>query len=412
MTKWQEVRLRDVCIQITDGTHNTVKDCENGDCYLLSCKNIKNGNIEIGKNERKIDRHTLEELRKRTKTAKGDVLLSSVGTIGETAIIKLENPNYEFQRSVAIFKPNLNFITSEFLYYSLNSRKDILQHSAEGAVQQCLFITPLKDFPISLPPIDVQKKIAGVLGALDDKIELNNRINNNLEQQAQALFKSWFVDKTNPNRKNIKVEEFFNISIGKTPPRKEHEWFSKNPDDIIWVSISDMGNCGTFISNSSEYLTKKAVSKFNIKIVPDNTVLLSFKLTVGRVAITDGNMTTNEAIAHFITGKKEINEYLYCYLKNFNFQTMGSTSSIATAVNSKIIKAMPIVMPTEKELIDFHTVTYPMFLQIKANQQENTRLSALRDTLLPKLMSGEVDVSNVDISALTSADKLSFNEGE
>lgn len=410
MTKWQEVRLGDICIQITDGTHNTVKDCESGDCYLLSCKNIKNGNIEIGKNERKIDRHTLEELRKRTKTAKGDVLLSSVGTIGETAVIKLENPNYEFQRSVAIFKPNLNFITSEFLYYSLNSRKNILQHSAEGAVQQCLFITPLKDFPISLPPLDVQKKIAEVLGALDDKIELNNRINNNLEQQAQALFKSWFVDKTNPNRKNIKVEEFFNISIGKTPPRKEPEWFSKNPDDIIWVSISDMGNCGTFISNSSEYLTKKAVSKFNIKIVPDNTVLLSFKLTVGRVAITDGNMTTNEAIAHFITGKKEINEYLYCYLKNFNFQTMGSTSSIATAVNSKIIKAMPIVMPTEKELIDFHTVTYPMFLQIKANQQENTRLSALRDTLLPKLMSGEIDVSNVDISALTSADKLSFNK--
>lgn len=398
MTNWQEVRLGDICIQITDGTHNTVKDCENGDCYLLSCKNIKNGNIEIGKNERKIDRHTLEELRKRTKTAKGDVLLSSVGTIGETAVIKLENPNYEFQRSVAIFKPNLNFITSEFLYYSLNSRKDILQHSAEGAVQQCLFINPLKDFPINLPPMDIQKKIAGVLGALDDKIELNNRINNNLEQQAQALFKSWFVDKTNPNRKNIKVEEFFNISIGKTPPRKEPEWFSKNPDDIIWVSISDMGNCGTFISNSSEYLTKKAVSKFNIKIVPDNTVLLSFKLTVGRVAITDGNMTTNEAIAHFITGKKEINEYLYCYLKNFNFQTMGSTSSIATAVNSKIIKAMPIVMPTEKELIDFHTVTYPMFLQIKANQQENTRLSALRDTLLPKLMSGEIDVSKVDIN--------------
>lgn len=410
MTNWQEVRLGDICIQITDGTHNTVKDCESGDCYLLSCKNIKNGNIEIGKNERKIDRHTLEELRKRTKTAKGDVLLSSVGTIGETAVIKLENPNYEFQRSVAIFKPNLNFITSEFLYYSLNSRKDILQHSAEGAVQQCLFINPLKDFSISLPPLEIQKKIAGVLGALDDKIELNNKINNNLEQQAQALFKSWFVDKTNPNRKNIKVEEFFNISIGKTPPRKEPEWFSKNPDDIIWVSISDMGNCGTFISNSSEYLTKKAVSKFNIKIVPDNTVLLSFKLTVGRVAITDGNMTTNEAIAHFITGKKEINEYLYCYLKNFNFQTMGSTSSIATAVNSKIIKAMPIVMPTEKELIDFHTVTYPMFLQIKANQQENTRLSALRDTLLPKLMSGEIDVSNVDISALTSTDKSSFRK--
>lgn len=181
MTNWREVKLGDICLQITDGVHNTVKDDETGEFYLLSCKNIKNGNIFIGEKERRINKQTLEILRKRTKTAKGDVLLSSVGTIGETAVIKLENPNYEFQRSVAIFKPNLNFITSEFLYYSLNSRKDILQHSAEGAVQQCLFITPLKDFSISLPPLEMQKKIAGVLGALDDKIELNNKINNNLE---------------------------------------------------------------------------------------------------------------------------------------------------------------------------------------------------------------------------------------
>ena len=216
------------------------------------------------------------------------------------------------------------------------------------------------------------------------------------------------MDKENSERKTIKAEEFFDISIGKTPPRKEPEWFTNNSDDIVWISISDMGSCGTFISNSSEYLVKEAISKFNIKIVPDNTVLLSFKLTVGRIAITDGEMTTNEAIAHFVTDKKEINEYLYCYLKNFNFQTMGSTSSIATAVNSKIIKSMPFILPTEKELINFHTVTYPMFQQIKANQRENTRLAKLRDALLPKLMSGEIDVSNVDISALTSTDKLSF----
>ena len=218
------------------------------------------------------------------------------------------------------------------------------------------------------------------------------------------MFKSWFVDKLNPNRKTIRAEEFFNISIGKTPPRKEPEWFSENSNDVKWVSISDMGNCGMFISDSSEYLISSAISKFNVKLVPSNTVLLSFKLTVGRIAITDGEMTTNEAIAHFVTNKTEINEYLYCYLKNFNFQTMGSTSSIATAVNSKIIKSMPFVMPEENELKDFHSVVSPMFAQIKFNQQENTRLAQLRDTLLPKLMSGEIDVSKVNISA----DKLSF----
>lgn len=158
-----------------------------------------------------------------------------------------------------------------------------------------------------------------------------------------------------------------------------------------------MGNCGVYINDSSEKLTKKAIQNYNIKIVPDNTVLLSFKLTVGRVAITNGEMTTNEAIAHFKTEKKELNEYLYFYLKTFNYQTMGSTSSIATAVNSKLIKAMPFIVPTEDELIQFHKMVSPMFAEIKAKQVENSNLVNLRDTLLPKLMSGELDVSDIDI---------------
>ena len=152
-----------------------------------------------------------------------------------------------------------------------------------------------------------------------------------------------------------------------------------------------------FIANSSEYLTHEAVEKFNVKVVPDNTVLLSFKLTVGRIAITDGEMTTNEAIAHFKTNKPEVNEYLFCYLKDFNYQTMGSTSSIATAINSKIIKGMPFVVPTDGELEAFHGFAGPVFAMIKSNQRENSRLAALRDTLLPKLMSGELDVSDIQL---------------
>lgn len=139
----------------------------------------------------------------------------------------------------------------------------------------------------------------------------------------------------------------------------------------------------------------RQLKSFNVKIVPDNTVILSFKLTVGRVAITDGVMTTNEAIAHFKTENPAINEYLYCCLKNFNYQTMGSTSSIATAVNSKIIKAMQFIVPTDYEVALFHHVVGALFKQIKLNQQENMRLALLRDALLPKLMSGEIDVSDI-----------------
>lgn len=222
-------------------------------------------------------------------------------------------------------------------------------------------------------------------------------INNNLLEQVLTLYRNKFVGTVNNERAICRADEYFDISIGKTPPRKETQWFSTNPQDVTWVSISDMGTCGLYISSSSEQLTKNAVERHNVKVVPDNTVLLSFKLTVGRIAITNGEMTTNEAIAHFKTNKKEINEYLYCYLKCFNYQTMGSTSSIATAVNSKIIKGMPFVVPTNDELEEFHGFAAPMFAKIKANQIETDNLTALRDILLPKLMSGELDVSDIGL---------------
>lgn len=206
-----------------------------------------------------------------------------------------------------------------------------------------------------------------------------------------------FVATTNDQRQTCQAEEYFDIAIGKTPPRKEHQWFTTNPSDVTWVSISDMGSCGTYIRRSSEQLTQEAVDKFNIRVIPSNTVLLSFKLTVGRIAITYGEMTTNEAIAHFKTDKPFINEYLYCYLKDFNYQTMGSTSSIATAVNSKLIKAMPFIIPADDEITRFHTVVGPMFEQILNNQIENDSLAEMRDTLLPRLMSGELDVSDLDL---------------
>lgn len=256
----------------------------------------------------------------------------------------------------------------------------------------------LGNMPVPVLPRGQQDLITDTLSTLDARIAENRKINHHLEQMVHAIFKSWFVDfkpfdGEQPTTWVIgKAEDFFDIAIGKTPPRKEPEWFTTNPQDVIWASISDMGSCGMFISDSSEYLTAESVERFNIKVVPSGTVLLSFKLTVGRVAITDGEMTTNEAIAHFKQSSKITLEYLYCYLKAFDYQSLGNTSSIATAVNSKTIKAMPFVMPDEKALADFHAATAPLFEQVRVNLAENARLAALRDALLPRLMSGELSV--------------------
>ena len=248
-----------------------------------------------------------------------------------------------------VFRAKSNVTDPDYVYYLICSPyvRDIAIKSMVGSSgRQRVQTDIIRNLELPFPDIEIQKNLASILKVLDDKICLNNKINKNLLEQVLTLYRNNFVDTVNDEREICRADEYFDISIGKTPPRKEPQWFSTNPQDVTWVSISDMGTCGLYISSSSEQLTREAVERHNVKIVPDNTVLLSFKLTVGRIAITNGEMTTNEAIAHFKTDKKEINEYLYCYLKCFNYQTMGSTSSIATAVNSKIIKGMPFVVPT------------------------------------------------------------------
>lgn len=299
-----------------------------------------------------------------------------------------------------VFRAKAGLTIPDFVYYLVCSsfvRNPAIKSMVGSSGRQRVQTAVVENLEIDFPSLFEQVKIASILKSIDDKIAINNKLNNNLEQQVLTIYRHNFVDTSNELRQICRADEYFDISIGKTPPRKEPQWFSTNSEDITWVSISDMGTCGLYISNSSEKLTKQAINRHNVKVVPDNTVLLSFKLTVGRVAITDGEVTTNEAIAHFKTDKKEINEYLYCYLKYFNYQTMGSTSSIATAVNSKIIKGMPFIVPIDTELKEFHNFTAPIFAKIKSNQLERDNLTALRDALLPKLMSGELDISNIEL---------------
>ena len=334
---------------------------------------------------------------------KGSVLFSSRAPIGYIAIAKNSLCTNQGFKSVI---PNSSIIDSEFLYYTLVFNKEYIKNQGSGTTFMEVSGKTMGNIEVSIPVnLSDQRKIAGILSALDAKIENNNKINANLEAQAEALFKSWFVDFTpfkdqpfvnselGPIPQGWKVgkaDDFYKINIGKTPPRKEKEWFSKNESDNKWISISDMGNCGLFISNSAEKLTNAAIKKFNISLVPVNTILLSFKLTIGRVAISDCDLTTNEAIARFILPDECYLEFSFLMLKLYNYSTLGSTSSIATAVNSKIIKSMKMVMPSLKVLEDFHTITNPLFEKIRFTQKENQRLAALRDTLLPKLMSGEI----------------------
>ena len=379
------------------------------------------------------------------------VVLGRKGSLGTVFYIKNDFWPHDTTLWVKDFKGN----NPRFVYYFFSNMAEELKKMDVGAANPALNRNHVHLLRTKWPVAKGQNHIVKILSSIDDKIDLNRRINQTLEAMAQAIFKSWFVD-FDPVKAKIaakaegrdplraamsaisgkaedeldalpteqyeqlaataalfpdemveselgeipegwavkSAESLSEVGIGKTPPRKEPQWFTEKTGDWRWVSIKDMGASGVFQQQSSEFLTSEAISRFNIRVVPNRTVLLSFKLTIGRVAITDGAMVTNEAIAHFkLPGDAAISpEYLYLYLKSFDYSTLGSTSSIADAVNSKTIRGLPIFV-AERALVDrFTNAVAPKFAEIRNRQSEIASLCATRDALLPKLLSGEIEV--------------------
>ena len=336
----------------------------------------------------------------------GDLIICEGGEPGRCAIWKEQLPSMKIQKALHRLRVNEE-MDYRYVYYwfLLAGKQGALKQYYTGATIMHMPGQKLKEVVIDKPPLDVQRKIGDYLEAFDDLIENNQKQIKLLEEAAQRLYKEWFVDLRFPGYEDVdvfdgvpegwskgKAESFFNITIGKTPPRAEKQWFVKNNIGVPWVSISDMGNAGVYVFETSEDLTQEAVKKYNMKVVPSGTIFVSFKLTVGRVSIATKNMCTNEAIAHFYIDDDSKQAYTYCYLNNFEYDTLGNTSSISKAINSKIIKAMPFVMPDEVTILAFDRLVAPILKTIKNKLEVCIKLKEARDRLLPKLMSGEIKV--------------------
>ena len=395
MSEWKEFRMDEIAL-IVDCEHKTAPLVDNSNFYSVRTSNISNGKIDFEKCNR-VSQETYQEWTKREIPTSGDLVLAREAPVGEIGLIKTGYNVCLGQRTVLIRIVNPLIFNLYLLYYLINpNNKNELIEMSGGSVVSHLNMKDIRSYSIRVPNIVEQTAIASVLSSLDDKIDLLHRQNATLEKMAETLFRQWFVVEAKEDWDSDILGNVFDIGIGRTPPRKEHHWFSENPTDIKWVSIKDMGTSGVYISSVSEYLTQDAVDRFNIPIIPENTVMLSFKMTIGRLAISTENMLSNEAIAHFKVKKNStlFSEFLYLYLKTYQWEQLGSTSSIVEAINSQMIKEMEIFIPEEKTLNAFKEVVEPYFKKIKSNQTQIHTLTALRDTLLPKLMSGEVRIKN------------------
>lgn len=404
MTEWKEYKLGD-CVEVVNGfafkSSNFISKKIGNTLPVIKIKNVANGDVNLSG----VQYHKYDDRLENFIVNKGDVLLSLTGNhpqvmtqvVGEASRYKLTEAALINQR-VAKIKPKA-LIDNDYLYYFLknDSTHDLLANQSSGSANQAnISKSNIEDIPIQLPLLVEQKQIAAVLRSLDDKIDLLHRQNKTLEQLAETLFRQWFVEEAEEGWEVGKLGDVFDIGIGRTPPRKEHNWFSTNPKDIKWISIKDMGTSGIYIDRVSEYLTQEAIERFSIPEIPANTVLISFKMTIGRIAISTEKMLSNEAIAHFKQKAKSIlfPEFLYLFLKTFRWGQLGSTSSIVEAINSQMIKDIEMIIPEKSIMNNFKELTEPYFKKIKTNTNQIRTLTTLRDTLLPKLMSGEVRVKS------------------
>ena len=332
-----------------------------------------------------------------------DIVYTRTGNVG---LVFRNNYGVVHNNCFTVTPNDARVLSRDFLYYLLQSKYffEKANSLARGAAQPDLPHSLFNSIEISYPELDCQQRIATILSRYDSLIENYQKQIKLLEEAAQRLYKEWFVDLHFLGHENTKIvdgvpegwekkaaQDFFVMSIGKTPPRAEKEWFTTCSTDVPWVSISDMKDV-MFVNITSEYLTKEACEKFKVKVVPECTILLSFKLTVGRVSIADIPVCTNEAIAHFRKDGTNWREYTLLYLRDYHYDSLGNTSGISKAVNSTIIKNMPFLMPSKDVLNDFSDKVAPIFNNIKILSSQIRLLTEARDRLLPKLMSGEIAV--------------------
>lgn len=265
----------------------------------------------------------------------------------------------------------------------------------------------IMQWPVTLPPLDEQRRIAGILGSLDDKIELNRRINANLEAQAQALFRSWFVDfepfrdgpfvdselgKIPQGWEICCVEDLASYMVsGGTPKSLDSSYYN---GDIRWFTTKELKD--GFLFDSEKHISETALKNSAAKLLPENTVLMAIYAspTVGRLGILTAESTYNQAAVGIIA-KKEIG-YAFLYLLLLSERTNLNNLASGAAqqnLNVGIVKRYRVLVPTIDILNSFNEIVNPIFTTIKNNTAQIHNLSALRDTLLPKLMAGEIKIN-------------------
>lgn len=401
--EWKEVTLGEIGTIVGGATPSTKNTSfYDGNIPWLTPKDLSvNSNKYILRGERNITEAGFKSCSCKM-LPKGSVLFSSRAPIGYVAIVANDMCTNQGFKSVI---PNEE-TDSEFLYYLLKYNKDNIASQGSGTTFAEVSGKTMKEIEVMVPKeTEDQRRIASILSSLDRKIELNNKINADLEEMAQAIFMNWFVDfEPFKDGKFVDSElgmipegwkvgclgDIGTIVCGKTPSKANSNYYG---GDIPFIKIPDMhGN--VFVESSEDRLTEQGSLSQIKKLIPPYSLMVSCIATVGLVSINTKPSHTNQQINTIIPHNKSALFYLYQYIKNNEelLKNMGRGGTTTLNVNTKSFSNIRLFIPSDIALLQFHQIVEGLFKKIELNMQESRTLSLLRDTLLPRLMSGELEV--------------------
>ena len=418
MEEWKEYKASEFCESVTDGTHDSPKSKDKG-FYLITSKHLKDSYIDFA-SAKFISREDYQKVIQRSKVEQYDVLFSMIGTIGNT--LRVTSPKIEFAvKNMGIFKFGGNNLNSKWFYYWLKSpkAKEYIKSRLSGSTQSYLTLNSLRDFPVLCPDNKTKKDIISILSSLDDKIELNRRINENLEQQAQALFKSWFVDfepfkggKFVDSELGMIPEELIISRIGDIPHTIESGRRPKRGavlKGVPSIGAENIKGLGYYDYSKTKYIpedfalttNRGKVYGYELLIYKDGGKPGYFipNYTIFGEGFPFDEMYINEHVFRLDFMSKEYNVFAYFYMQTpyimNQLNSIGGKAAIP-GINTKDVESLPIFNGDNKKIQEFGNLVLPMITTILRNCRENARLAQLRDTLLPRLMSGELAITDVD----------------
>ena len=402
MSDWKTKTLGEVTSYIAKGVPpKYVEEASDDTIYVLNQK--CNRNFRISYDDSRLHNNAAKKVPDIKMLKPGDVLINSTGTgtAGRVAQIWNVKAPTTIDGHMILMRPT-DEIDPLYYGYAIKAFQAVIESYAEGSTGQTeINKTRLQNETIIAYPTDKgeQSKIARILAAIDEKLLLNEEVNKNLEQQSMSLFKSWFIDfepfdgQVPKTWVNGVLGDFVEIKRGGSP-RPIQNFLSDS--GFHWLKISDAtGISSPFINEIKEYIIEAGLKK--TVYLKSGSLVLSNSATPGLPKILDIDTCIHDGWLYFPSSKFS-NEYLYLYFKHIrdNLIALGN-GSVFTNLKTDILKNYPTNLPTESVLKEFDGLVQPIFAMILSKTRETKRLAEIRDTLLPKLMSGELDVSDIDL---------------